>query len=545
MNAADLFVKCLENEGVKYIFGLPGEENAHFLMALERSKIKFICTRHEQSASFMAETYGKLTGEAGVCLSTLGPGATNLVTGVASANSDRAPMVVITGQAGIRRQHKESHQYIDIVSMFRPITKWATPVNHPDVIPEIVRRAFKTACREKPGACHIELADDIAAMPASNEPIPLNYIRRSVADDKIVDMAMEVIRAAERPVILAGNGAIRTRASKMLREFSRLTGIGVISTFMGKGCISRQADECLFTIGLQTKNLANVAIERADVVITIGYDLIEYHPATWNKWGNKKIVHIDFLPAVVDSHYQLAAEVIGDVAHTLWMMNERVKANPLHFDLPGQRKTRELLQYKFQQYKNDESVGRLKPQKVLWDVREALGPHDILLSDVGSHKMWIAQFYHCDEPNTCLIPNGFCSMGCALPAAIAAKLVYPDRRILAINGDGGVLMNVQELETAVRLGTNIVAMVWVDNGYNLIEWKQMREFGHCTDLSFGNPDYVKLAESFGCAGYYVDRSANLAPTLEAAFNAGRPAVIAVPIDYRENDRLLEQLQIVE
>lgn len=544
MNAAELLVKCLEAEGARYIFGLPGEENAHFLMALEDSPIQLILTRHEQGAAFMAETYGKLTGEAGVCLSTLGPGATNLVTGVASANMDRAPMVVITGQADLTRQHKESHQYFDVVSMFKPITKWGARIVHPDNIPEVVRRAFKQAQREKPGACHIELTEDIAAMSATKKPVRRSYIRRTVADDKIVDMAMEVLRTAEHPVILAGNGAIRTRASKQLRLFAEMTGIGVISTFMGKGCVSRQTPECVYTIGLQAKNLANTAIEAADLVITVGYDLVEYPPRLWNKWGDKKIICIDFLPAEVDYNYQLDAEVIGDVAHTLWMLNERLKEKPLHFDIPRQRKTRELLTELFAEHKDDDTEGFIRPQKILWDVRRELGPSDILLSDVGSNKMWIAQYYHCDEPNTCLIPNGFCSMGGALPGAIAAKIVHPQNKVLAICGDGGFLMNVQELETAVRLKQNIVVMVWVDNGYNLIEWKQKNEFGHHTNLSFGNPDFVQLAESFGCMGLYVKNARDLAPALERAFKADRPAVIAVPVDYRENARLTDQLRIV-
>lgn len=544
MNCAELFVKCLEDEGVKYIFGLPGEENAHFMMALEKSSIKFILCRHEQAAAFMAETYGKLTGQAGVCLATLGPGATNLLTGVASANSDHAPMVVITGQADIQRQHKESHQLIDIVSMFRPITKYTTPILHPDNVPEVVRRAFKTAMREKMGACHIELADDVAAQVVKVSPIKVNYLRRSVADDKIVDIAMDVIRSAKRPIILAGNGAIRTRASGQLRTFAERTGIGVLSTFMGKGCISRQSPQCMFTIGLQSKMLASSAIDKADVVITIGYDLVEYPPATWNKWGDKQIVHIDYLPAVPDDNYQLSAEVVGDLAHTLWMMNERVAKAPMRFELEYQQKIRELLVYKFNQAAADTTEGMVRPQKAIYDARQAMGPHDILLSDVGTHKMWISQYYQCDEPNTCLIPNGFCSMGGSLPGAIAAKLVYPDRRVMAISGDGGFLMNVQELETAVRLKTNIVVMVWVDNGYNLIEWKQRKEFGHNTDCSFGNPDFVGLAESFGFAGFKVGGSAELAGVLEEAFTCGRPALIAVPIDYRENDRLNEQLQIV-
>jgi acetolactate synthase-1/2/3 large subunit len=544
MNAAELFVKCLEQEGVKYIFGLPGEENAHFMMALEKSSIQFVMARHEQAAAFMAETYGKLTGESGVCLATLGPGATNLVTGVASANSDRAPMIVITGQADSQRQHKESHQLIDIVSLFRPITKWATPIIHPDNIPEVVRRAFKTAEREKPGACHIEIADDIAALPATRNPIKVNYLRRSVADDKIVNMAMATLRAAKNPVILAGNGAIRTRASKQLRMLCEMTGIPVISTYMGKGCVSRQAPECLFTIGLQPRTLANAVFETADVVITIGYDLVEYPPRAWNKWNDKKIVHIDFLPAVVDHNYQLEVEVVGDLAHTVWMMNERFRANPQRWESAFNQATRQRMLEVLAEYRDDDTTGVTRPQKAIWDVRQALGPNDILLSDVGTHKMWVAQFYHCDEPNTCLVPNGFCSMGGSLPGAIAAKLVYPERRVMALCGDGGFLMNVQEIETAVRCKTNIVVMVWVDNAYNLIEWKQTNEFGHHTNLSFGNPDFVKLAESFGCKGILVQRSRDLAPAIEEAFAAERPAIIAVPIDYRENDRLTEKLRIV-
>ncbi|MFP4500853.1 MAG: acetolactate synthase large subunit [Candidatus Hydrogenedentota bacterium] len=544
MTAAELFVQCLEAEGVRYIFGVPGEENAHFLMALEKSSIELIVTRHEQGGAFMAETWGKLTGEAGVCLSTLGPGATNLVTGVASANMDRAPMVVITGQADIQRQHKESHQHFNVISMFKPVTKWNAPIIHPDNIPEVVRRAFKTATREKPGACHIELPDDLAAMPATNRPVKLNYLRRSVADDKIVDLAMDVLRTAEHPVILAGNGAVRTRASKQLRMFAELTNIGVISTFMGKGCVSRHSPQCIYTHGLKTKNLANAAIEAADLVITVGYDMVEYPPSMWNKWRDKKIICIDFLPAVVDNHYQLDCEVIGDVAHTLWMFNERVRQEPLRFNIPRQLRTRESLSKLFAEHKADDTQGYIRPQKVLWDVRQALGPYDILLSDVGTHKMWVAQYYHCDEPNTCLIPNGFCSMGCALPGAIAAKLVHPERKVVAICGDGGFLMNVQELETAVRLKTNIVVVIWVDNAYNLIAWKQDGEFGHHTPLEFGNPDFIKLAESFDWMGIHVENAADLGPALDKAFQAERPAIIALPIDYRENERLTEQLRIV-
>jgi len=542
MNAAALFVKCLEAEGVKYIFGVPGEENARLLMALEDSPIQFILTRHEQGAAFMAEIYGKLTGKAGVCLGTLGPGATNLVTGVAESNMDRAPLVCITSQADSRRQHKESHQAMDVVGMFKPVTKWATPVINPDNIPEVIRKAFRQAQREKPGACHIELADDIAAMPAGAKPVPAPYVRRPVPDDKIINQAWAEIKRAERPVIVAGNGAIRTRASRQLRQFVEAIGIGVVSTFMGKGCISRHDPRYLFTIGVEARNMAGCAVCRADLVITLGYDLVEYPPRLWNENGDRKIIHIDFLPAESDYSYQPAVEVVGDLAHTLWALNQRLWAEPIHFNVEDYQTIRREMLESFAEHKDDDTEELIRPQKVMWDVREAMGPTDILLCDVGAHKMWVARNYHCDEPNTCLIPNGFCSMGSALPGAIAAKMVHADRRVLAIAGDGGFLMNVQDLETAKRLGANIVCMIWQDNDYGLISWKQRAQFGRNTDCSFGNPDFVKLAESFDCKGIRVERSRDLAPALEEAFSADRPCLIVVPIDYRENERLGERFR---
>ena len=547
MNAAELFVKCLEAEDVKYVFGVPGEENAAFLMALDDSPIRFVLTRHEQGAAFMADVYGRLTGEAAVCLGTLGPGATNLVTGVANANMDRSPLVVVTGQAELTRQHKESHQSMDVVGLFRPITKWATPIAHPDNIPEVVRKAFKLAEMEKPGACHIELAEDIAAAPATNAPIPRHKLRRPVPADKIIDGAWELICNAKRPVIIAGNGAIRTRAAKQLRLFTRATSIPVISTFMGKGSISRHDDECLFTIGLQTKDRMALTVDEADLVITLGYDLVEYHPRLWNAKGDKRIVHLDFLPAEVDENYRVAVEVVGDLAHSLWMLNQRAQACddcddcPREYDLAHARAMRDDMLADFAAHRDDDTQGSLRPQKVLWDVRQALGPEDILLSDVGAHKLWVARYYHCDEPNTCLIPNGFCSMGFALPGAIAAKLVHPEKRVLAICGDGGFLMNVQELETARRLGANLVVLVWEDGGFGLIEWKQETQFDRHTALGFSNPDFTKLAEAFDCLGLRVNNARDLAPALEKAFAADRPVIISLPIDYRENLKLTKRL----
>jgi acetolactate synthase-1/2/3 large subunit len=542
VKASDLFVRCLENEGVGRIFGVPGEENAHFMMSLEDSPIEFILTRHEQGAAFMADVHGRLTGELSACLGTLGPGAGNLVTGVADGNMDRAPLLVLTGQADRDRLHKESHQNMDVVAMFEPITKWAWSLKNPDNIPEVIRKACKLALTEKPGACHIELPEDVAQEQVSTQPLPRERARRAVPADKIVNQAVALLRAAKAPIVIAGNGAIRKRASKQLRIFTEQTGIGVVSTFMAKGCVDRHSPYSLFTVGLQAQDRVSLAIDAADVVICLGYDMVEYHPKLWNPNNDKRIIHIDFLPAEVDAHYPVTCEIVGDLAHTLWMLNQQLQGGdrPL-FDLAHQRDVRAAMLEDFAEYKDDVTEGTIRPQKALWDVREVMGPHDVLLSDVGAHKMWIARYYQCDEPNTCLISNGFCSMGFALPGAISAKLVLPDRKVLAICGDGGFLMNVQEMETAKRIGTKIVVMVWEDGGYGLIAWKQDNEFGHHTPLSFGNPDFMKLADAFGWEGFYCDESKNLKSVLERAFECDGPALVVIPIDYRENALLTQRL----
>ena len=543
MKASDLFVKCLETEGIEYIFGVPGEENADFMMSLEQSKqIKFILTRHEQGAAFMAEIYGRLTGNPAGCLGTLGPGATNLITGVADSNMDRAPMLVLTGQGASTRLHKESHQVMDVVAMFKPVTKWAQTIFHADNIPEIVRKAVRLARTEKPGACHIELPEDIAENDTNAVPMTVQRFRRSVADDKIVDQAFNKIMAAKNPIIVAGNGCIRKRASTQLRALCEQTGIGVISTFMAKGCVDMDADYCLYTVGLQAKDVVACAIDAADLVITIGYDMVEYHPFLWNKNSDKEIIHIDFLPTEIDSHYHPQTEVVGDLAHTLWMLNQRFTTDgSFSFDKTQQAATRREMAADLAMEKDDNSTGKLKPQKVLWDVRQVMGANDILLSDVGAHKMWIARHYQCHEPNTCLIPNGFCSMGFALPGAIAASIVHPDRRILAICGDAGFMMNVQEMETAKRYNCNMVVMVWEDNQYGLIAWKQEAHFGSHTKLDFGNPDWMQLAEAFGWGGHHVTKTSDLIPQLEAAFNEEGPSLVVLPIDYAENMKLTKRL----
>jgi len=543
MKASDLLVRCLEEEGIEYIFGVPGEENADFMMSLEKSKkIRFILTRHEQGAAFMAEVYGRLTGNPAGCLGTLGPGATNLITGVANSNMDRAPMLVLTGQGSTDRLHKESHQIMDVVSMFRPVTKWAVTILHPDTIPEIVRKGVRLARTEKPGAVHIELPEDIAEMETSEVPMLPRRFRRSVPDSKIVDKAFALLKDARKPVILAGNGCIRKRASRQLRQFCEQTGIGVISTFMAKGCVDMDADYCLYTVGLGTKDRVSKAIDDADLVIALGFDMVEYHPQLWNSGGVKRIIHADFLAAEIDAHYHPEVELIGDLAHTLWMFNERLsESGPLEFDFGEQRRCRAAMAADFAEHSADRTEGTIRPQKALWDARQVMGPSDVLLSDVGAHKMWIARHFHCHEPNTCLIPNGFCSMGFALPGAIAASIVHPERRIMAIAGDAGFLMNVQEMEPAARLGSNIVVMVWEDKEYGLIAWKQETHFGRHTDLSFGNPEWAGLAQAFGWHGHLVANSADLADTLETAFGESGPSLVVIPIDYRENPLLTKKL----
>jgi acetolactate synthase I/II/III large subunit len=546
MKASDLFVRCLEAEGVTHIFGVPGEENADLMISLLDSDIKFVLCRHEQAAAFAADAYGRLTGKAGVCLGTLGPGATNLVTGVADANMDRAPTVAIIGQGSTKRLHKESHQNMDAITMFKPVTKWAQSVWDADNVPEVVRKAFKLAEDEKPGATLIELPEDIAKDETSADPLPVRKIRRPGADHKAVKQAMELIGKAKRPLILAGNGAVRKRAAKQLRRMAKKLGVGVVNTFMGKGAMPMDDEHCLFTMGLQARDYVNMAVDESDLIISVGYDLVEYAPSFWNK-HKKRIIHIDFWPAEVDGDYMADVEIVGDIANSLWEMNEAINIAfdnhpglPL-FKISERQPLRKAMQEDFAMEKDDSSFP-MKPQKILWDVRKFLGPDDILLSDVGAHKMWIARYYQCHEANTCLISNGFCSMGFALPGAMGAKIAYPDRKVLAICGDAGFLMNVQDLETLVRLKLNAVIMVWCDGEYGLIKWKQQNHFkGRHSELAFNNPNFDLLAQSFGMWGKTLTSADELPALLDEAFKQEGPAIIAVPVDYAENMKLTKRL----
>ncbi|MBD3883200.1 acetolactate synthase large subunit [Phormidium tenue FACHB-886] len=537
VNTAQLLVQCLENEGVEYVFGLPGEENLHVLEALRDSSIQFITTRHEQGAAFMADVYGRLTGKAGICLSTLGPGATNLMTGVADANLDRAPLIAITGQVGTDRMHIESHQYLDLVAMFAPVTKWNAQIVRPSITPEIVRKAFKIAQTEKPGAVHIDLPENIAAMPAPGAPLRLDEREKVYASFHSIERAAAAISKAENPIILVGNGAIRSHASEALTTFATELNIPVANTFMGKGVIPYKHPLALWSVGLQQRDHISCGFDRTDLVIAVGYDLIEYSPKRWNPDGRTPVIHISQTPAEVDSSYIPLAEVVGDISDALQEILGRVDRRDKSD--PGAIHLRQDIWADYEEHANDDGFP-IKPQKLIYDLRQVMGPEDIVISDVGAHKMWMARHYHCDRPNTCIISNGFAAMGIAIPGAIAAKLVAPDRKIVAVTGDGGFMMNSQELETALRCNTPFVTIIFNDGGYGLIEWKQLNHFGRSNFIKFSNPDFVKLAESMGLKGYRVTASTDFIPMLKDALNQSVPTVIDCPVDYSENLRFTKR-----
>ena len=541
MKVSDLVVKCLEAEGVQYIFGLPGEENEDLLFSLTESPIKFIAARHEAGAAFMADVYGRLTGKAGVCLATLGPGATNLITGVADAHLDKAPLVAITGQGSSDRIHKESHQNLDIVNMFRPITKWNASIQNPTVTTEVIRKAFKLAVMEKPGATHFELPEDIAKMECDLTPIEPYRIRRASPDYKAIDQAIELMKNAKRPLILAGNGAIRKLASKHLREFVARTEIPVVSTFMGKGAISDKDEHSLFTVGLQAEDYVGCAFKKADLIIALGYDIAEYAPEHWNFDKDNKIIHIDFNPAEVYDYYQPKVEIVADVSGTLWAINEKLGREKIKFDNGWYRPIRQRITDDINSYKLKEGDEFTVPG-VLHIIRKLMNPGDILISDVGSHKVWVGRNYPVYEPNSVLISNGLASMGISLPGGIAATLARPDKKVVTVMGDGGFLMNSQEIETAKRVGAGYTIIVFNDNNYGLISWKQESHTGKTFGTALSNPDFKKYAESFGIPAYKPQTLQKLKDDLSTAINSRKLCLVEIPIQPKVNIELSKKLK---
>jgi acetolactate synthase I/II/III large subunit len=537
MKASELFVKCLENEGVEKIYGIPGEENIDVMDALLDSDIQFITTRHEQGAAFMADVYGRLTGKVGVCLATLGPGATNLITGVADANMDLAPIIAIAGQGATTRLHKESHQILDLVNMFAPISKYSTQLREGEIIPEVVRKAFKVAEMEKPGCSFIDFPENIAKEVVEDKlPLKVQSPTPPAPPAAIIEQAAKIISEARFPLIMAGNGVIRAKACDKLVEFSEKMNIPVATTFMAKGAIPFSHENSLGAVGLQANDYVSCGFDRADVIICVGYDIVEYHPHLWHKNKSLKIIHIDPTPAEVDEHYIVESGVIGDI--TAALDGIMAIAEPHEEYLASN--LRETIVNEMSAYAEDQGFP-VKPQKILWDLRQALNPEDIILSDVGAHKMWIARMYQAERPNTCIISNGFASMGIAVPGAIAAKFEYPEKTIVAVTGDAGFMMNSQEIETAMRHKLAMVILIWTDSEYGLIKWHQMRNFGRPSNITFTNPDFVKYAESFGAKGYKVESADDLLPTLKQAIADDTVVIVDCPVDYNENMKLTEKL----
>jgi acetolactate synthase I/II/III large subunit len=537
---AELIVECLENEGVTHVFGIPGEENIRFVEALSRSSIAYVLTRHEQGASFMAEVYGRLTGKAGVCSATLGPGAINLLLGVADATTNSTPLIAISAQVGMRRSFKESHQGVDLVSMFAPVTKWASLVATPGSVPEMVRKAFKLAQTERPGAVYLAVPEDVEAADAPTETAPLriNVPRPDDPSAAQLERAAEILRSARNPVVLAGHGAARAGASGAVRRFAETLGIPVATTFHGKGVMPDDHPLALGAVGFMRHDYVNFGFDRADAIVAVGYELQEFDPIRINPRGDTPIIHIHRFPAEVDAHYDVAVGLHSDIGGSLDALASAV-GNHNDYAGGGER-IRELLSGELDRGRADNRFP-LAPARIVADTREALGRNDIVLVDTGALKMWMARLYPTYEPNTCLISNGLSTMAWTLPGAIAAKIARPEAKILVATGDGAFLMNSQEIETALRLGTPMVILIWVDDAYGLISWKMELEIGHSVDTRFNNPDFVAYAESFGATGYRISSAAELLPTLREALQADTVTVIACPVDYSDNSALIATL----
>jgi len=529
MKASELFVKQLEEEGVTCLFGLPGEENLHLLEAMRKSHLKVVITRHEQAAAFMAATHGRLTGRAGVCFSTLGPGATNLVTGVVHSQLIGAPMVSISAQKPRKENWQAKFQLVDVINLMKPITKKTFSIVDANTIPTVLRNAFKIAEAERPGAVHVELPEDVAEEETSARVQKRGQVRRPAPDPKSIDSAVQLIERAKNPLVVVSSGANRKQITQSLLDLLDKTGIYVVHTQMGKGVISDDCEYSLFATGIHSHDYVNCGIDQADLIITVGYNIVEYPPFLWNRNLDKTILNIDFVESEPDRYFNPAVEVVGDISHSLREIAERIQEKR---SFPVFARTRSLIEKKI--HGNVESRYPLLPQEIVRGVREVMSSEDIIVLDNGIYKLWFSRLYPTFQPNTFLLDNALATMGAGLPAGIAAKMLFPTKKVLVVVGDGGFMMNSQELETAIRHQVAIVVLVLNDNAYGFVKWKQrnlnLENFG--MDLS--NPDFVKYAESFGARGVRVERGQRLTRILAQAFQFNKVTLVECPIDYLVN-----------
>jgi acetolactate synthase-1/2/3 large subunit len=533
--AADVVVQCLENEGVEYVFGIPGEENLDLLESLRKSTIRLVLTRHEQSAGFMAATYGRLTGKTGVSLSTLGPGATNLVTAGAYAYLGGMPMLMITGQKPIKKSKQGRFQILDVVGMMQPLTKYTHQLASADNIPSRVREAFRLAEEEKPGAVHLELPEDVAAEQTDSLPIPRSLSRRPLAEHKSIEAAVEKLQAARSPILVIGAGANRKMTAKVLKQLIDKTGIPFVTTQMGKGVVDERHPRFLGNAALSSGDFVHRAVEAADLIVNIGHDVIEKPPFFMVR-GGTEVIHVNFRSAEVDPVYFPQVEVIGDIANAVWQIGEALR-DTSHWDFGRLLAIREANEAQVAEGADDARFP-LYPQRLVADVRRALPSDGIVALDNGIYKIWFARNYKAHMPNTVLLDNALATMGAGLPSAMAAHLVYPQRRILAVCGDGGFMMNSQELETAVRLEMNLTVVILRDDGYGMIRWKQANMGFSDFGLDYGNPDFVQYARAYGAQGHRVESAESFLPLLERCLSTPGVHVIDCPVDYSENDRIL-------
>ena len=535
MKASDLFVKALEEEGVEYIFGIPGEENLDLLNSLKDSSIRLILTRHEQAAGFMAATYGRLTGKSGVALSTLGPGATNLVTAAAYSQLAAMPMVMITGQKPVKHSKQGKFQILDVVEMMRPLTKYTHSIVSGNNIPSRIREAFRISQEERPGAAHLELPEDVAGEEAESQPLPRSRARRPVAEGKAIKQAVEMIEKAKNPLLLIGAGSNRKMPARMLRAFVDKTQMPFISTQMGKGVLDERDPLFLGNAALSANDFLHCAIAKADLIINVGHDDIE-KPPFFMEQDSFQVIHINFLSAEVDPVYFPQLEVIGDIANSIWQINERIMPQG-SWNFSYSLKVKKAVDAHLLEGADDPRFPML-PQRFVADVREAMPSNGIIALDNGVYKIWFARNYKAHEANTVLLDNALATMGAGLPSAMGAHMVFPKRKVMAICGDGGFMMNAQELETAVRLKMNLICLILRDNSYGMIRWKQanlgFEDFG----LEYGNPDFVKFAECHGANGYRVEKTEDFVPLLKKCNDTPGVHIVELPVDYSENDRIL-------